>query len=324
MSFGAQVFASAVIGFLGGGLLNAFYATVKHAWPANYFSIDSSGDYSIARNPIQFAVFRFAPPMLAVAAAGVIADQHGAIGWLTCAVVLVVHGSRLVRALASDVEERARSMFAWHACVLVAVVGSSTLAAKFRGLLGPFVPSPHEITTSIWTAIIAAVLAVYLRGLAFGKMSTRDATLRALRRMRPSVYRAIVATAGAHGYPPSVPIALAIAEMMQRPSWFRFLEYRLPGSSTRTTGIFQQRGAKNDLHSLELAQTRIFDQVARRTDPSEDPDKFLARCAKRQNRNADFQQLLTDVHHIIISDDPTIQRQLRDLENAPRALPKAR
>lgn len=297
--------------------MNAFYSAVKHAWPANYFSIASGGDHSISRTPVRYSLFRIGPPMLTVAATGALIAQTGGVVWLGCAAVIAVHSARIGRALISDVEERQWSMFKFHSVLFLVVIATGVIAGRFHGLLRPFVPSVHEILTSLWTAIIAAVLAVYLQGRAFGRVSTRTAVLRELRRFDPMLYAVAKRTALAHRYPPMIIIALGVAESIERPRWFRFLEFHLPRGQRRTKGVFQQRGADDDLESLKLAVTNVFEKVARKRDPDDDPYAFLDRCARRQNSSSAFRELVTEVYQMLISDDPTIRRALERLDTAP-------
>ncbi len=306
---------SITTGVVCGGLLNVFFAAVKHQWPANYFDINASVDPLVSRNMTRYLIFRFSPPLLVFGAAAVTADNLKTSPWLAALVALIVHAAPLFGAIGQSMKRRTSyKLAAGRATIVLALTCLAFLSTAFRDLIAPLIPSPDDLVGNLWAGVIAAVGAVYLQRLALVKRDPVTIAKDCTRKLdQELIYYARQAAKRAKVDEVLV-LVFMIAEDTQRPKWFRNLEYRAPGSRHRTTGIMQQHGARTDKESIDMAVSNYFAPITesvRRDESGTQPIEeiegsinyaVLTRAAQQYNADPQFRGLVKGLYENL-SDD---------------------
>lgn len=256
MSVG-EIGGAGSVGVVCGLVLNVFYLAVRHAWPENYFGLGGSVDPIVSRNINRFATFRFVPPFIIAAAAALTSERLGYSAVVAVLVALFVH---LVRPLGDIVARASRHQWGsvvGRTAIVLAVCSTSVLALVLRDSFASVVPRPSELVANLWAGVLAAIGAVYLQGIALVKRDPGLIVRKSFEEIDEDVGRYAISASVARGVDPRICLALMAAENTQRPKWVRRLEKILP-AKWRTSGIMQQKGARTDRESIDLALDRYF------------------------------------------------------------------
>lgn len=289
-------------GFVFGFLLNVFYVAVKHVWPANYFGLSSTVDPIISRNLTRYLIFRFVPPALAVAAAAVTSDRNDGSPWLATIIVLIVHCRKIVRAVRGSIGDGLYTFAGGQFIVMLIIISIGIGVTAVRDLIAPAIPEPTDLLSNLWAGLVAAIGAVYLQQIVLVKRGPLAIAKQVAAKISPDLLRYTAEQARVAGVDDSIVYAVMIAEDIQRPMWFRWLEYRFPGPrKRRTMGIMQQPGASSDVRSVDQA---IADYLvpATKEQGAEGSREVLERVLQRYTQNAEFRGLITGIFDEIETD----------------------
>lgn len=256
------VLGSTLSGIAFGLLLNIFYSALKHAWPDNYFGLAGSVDPVVSRNAVRCLIFRFAPPFVAVVSSSLTAERFGGTAWLAGAATTVVHAGRLIPAAINAGRATRRRLPVSTIVLGVVLIGVAALAIVVRNTFDGLIPRPGELVANIWAGLLAAVGAVYLQGVVLVKRHPASLAKQSLEEIPVELGRLAVQRSRDRGLDERVPLAVMIAENMQRPPWFRRLEYKLPRFLNPTTGLMQQKSTTSDRESVERGLNLVLDLMS--------------------------------------------------------------
>lgn len=183
-----------------------------------------------------------------------------------------------------------------HAVIFVLATGVAYCAAVSAPHFESLVPSLHEVTITLWTAVIAAVGGAYVLQLSRGRTNdSMELARRSARKIPSRLVPLAVDLSGAHGADPQLVTATMIAENLQRPPWFRSVE-RIKGLVLRagTYGIMQVSHDRpiSDEESLRIAvETRLRGVTVKGPDGNVDYGA-LNTFARSWNGDSTFPQLI--------------------------------
>lgn len=277
---------------LGVGFLHAFYRAVAVQWPTSYFTLDTRLGYAITATPARYTAFRFLPVYLACLFAAVTLARLGESPIAGAVGIAALHAAttsgRALFSLWRGHESRRKAPLALvHIAVALGVACAALAAIVTRRALRALVPPVDELSTGLWTAVVAAVLGAYIVHLS---RRTDDFTV-SMSKSRHSIsgklWEKARADAVRHQADPELVHAIMLIENIQRPRWFRRLE-RLKGVFFRagTYGIMQVQSSHpiSDEESVERCVSERLNGVQVPLDDYGYPDgDFVRTVALRFN-----------------------------------------
>jgi hypothetical protein len=247
---------------LGAGFLHAFFRAAQFQWPGSYFTLDTGLGYAITSTPLRYIGFRFAPVFLVALFAAASLDSLDVNPIPAVAGIVAIHiastTGRATVGLARDPGNARRSpLLLLHLTVSAGVIVAAAMAIALRGPLGSLVPPAEDLSASLWTAVFAGVMGVYVLQLSRSGDGDITAILKKSRRaIGPELWDSAEAAAVRHAADVNLVRAFMLVENVQRPRWFRNLEH-LKGLvfGSGTYGIMQVRADKplSDEESIEQA-----------------------------------------------------------------------
>lgn len=296
--------------------LHIFYRAVRLNWPESYFGATELATYAIAISPIRYAAFRLGPVFLTSLFAAVSLDRMQRSGFVGALGIgmghsLATSGKGLIQAIGLPRPTRRHRIpvFIVWAVVFVGVMLTSVLAWASAGFLGPLVPQPSDLSSSLWTGLLAGVLGAYIATVSRGHPTNEYGLAEdAIKRIPRAMWDLAGAEAVAAGADPRLTRAVMLVENMQRPPWFRKLE-RLKGRfiPAGTYGIMQvaSEGPLGDAESIRKAVKERLAGVVVQDENGNLDYKALEHFARAYNPNANFHALLEGALN-------TISRHARD------------
>lgn len=251
------------------GLLGIYGAMQTH-WPASYVNITTSsgqlGRFSLS----WYLFFRMGPTFLVALVTAVSAERLGLSPLFTVTGGLVVYALFVVRHLVRG----PRGMSSREKRILVGCFGiglslmSGVLALWLKDYLAPIIPQPSALLDAIWTALVVAVIYFAFKRLLDNKVDPASLQDVARRDVGDEMWKYSRAEAERLNVPVPVVQAVLLAEAIQRPRWFRYLErvfQYVQGffGKEGTTGIAQMRSRRplRDKESVRLLCDEILKWV---------------------------------------------------------------
>ena len=251
---------------LGLAFLHAFYRTVESQWPTSYHTLTSGAGYAISASPFRYLLFRLGPTFVTSLFMAVSLQRGGRAVVLPVLALAVLHvTTTTARAVVAAVRlggARAVAMVGLYVSVSISILLSAMGAVALDDVLDDVVPPLSEITSTLWTALLAAIAGAYL--VKVSQAQTVD-THSLLERSRASIDDAIwsraAELAGESGTEPDLVHAFMVVENLQRPRWFRRLENawgQFGGEGTY--GMLQVRASRplSDIESIENALAGVL------------------------------------------------------------------
>ena len=258
-----EYLGSVAVGLLAGLVLNLIYRRIQSEWPEIYFSLSDHWAYVKALVPSRYVLFRFGPVLLVGLFAGRQLKSWNLPDWPFLATVIALHlGSTSLRAAwrmwrYRHANSRNAPLLVLHlvtAAVVVAVLFGGLLA---RDSLSYWVPDFESIRDSIWAGLFSSLLTfAFIRS-----TQTRDNDLLNVvetqkKRIGPEMIDYARKSAERKGLDPDLVEAVILTESIQRPRWFRRLEF-MKGIVFRkgTYGIMQVQSPRpiRDRTSIDKA-----------------------------------------------------------------------
>lgn len=250
--------------------LHVFYRAAEVQWPSSYYAIGRDLDRRISSNPLAYLLFRFAPVWLAAVFCSVVLRRSGEPVVLPMLMLCLLHaGATTIRAFVALIRSgqfSARPLVAaTHLVITVGVVIVGAIAAATSATLDGAVPPSDELTTALWTALMASVVGAYLvKVTRTDSEDTYDALERSRRTIPDHLWFLAAATATEVDSEERLVQAFLLVENLQRPSWVRRAE-RVGGRlfSGATYGPLQVRGmapARDEAAIEEAIRTRFAGQ----------------------------------------------------------------
>lgn len=310
-----NVFASAALSWdaplqaalaiaLGILFLGVFYATVRSHWPESYFAGSDSLAVWISSAPGRYLLFQFAPVFAACTFAAVSLERLGHSGVQGSVGIGVGHAARtFLRAF----PRRRRgpstptSVRLLRGLAALGVLATSSLAALTADFLAPAVPPVAELSATLWTGLLAAVVGAFLiERTDTGGVSEYSMIEHSRKRIPDKLWHLAHQLAQQHGADVKLVRAVMLVENLQRPEWFRRIE-RLKGRLFRsgTYGIMQVASAKplSDEISLERAVRERFAGVVVQGGDGYLDDAAFGVFLRGYNRSRAFKELTECAYH---------------------------
>jgi hypothetical protein len=225
-----QLSIAVLFGLLGVGLLHVFYGAVRLEWPSNYVTMTRSFGLVVNRSVQRYLLFILSPVYLVSLLMSTMAHREKAAGAFTALIIglghsFMNHGLPMVRAI------RNSRRHAWRPDTLLQLsLAALSIAAALLGGLGPgpfgfVVPPLDEFFKAIWTAVFVAVLGVVVLDATRMRHQAGDLYDIAVREAPWRLVDHAQQKAKEAGADPDLVVAILYAENLQRPHWFRRLEY---------------------------------------------------------------------------------------------------
>ncbi len=247
---------------LGAAFLYAFYRAVEAQWPASYFAVQPGLLLSVTQSPWRFLAFRFLPIFVTSAFIAVSVERaHGdallAVVGLAAAHILVSTGRGIYAQLRAPHERRNTALLLFYVAVSIGIIAASISGYLAAGSLKSVVPQVGELSTSLWTALLAGIVGAFLVRISRRGSTDRDAAFReSKRRLDPELWNAAETQAKTFDADPNLLLAIMLVENLERPAWARELE-RQKGRILRagSYGVMQISSDHplTDQESIEIA-----------------------------------------------------------------------
>ena len=243
---------------LGVIFLYVFYRAVETSWPTSYYSVGRRTDQTISQNLVAYLIFRFGPVYVTCIFAGaVLSEQGNAVVWPVILIAglhaLLTSGRALGGLIRSGTARRRPLITALHTGVIALSILVGVGAAVSASAFEDYVPSNSELTSALWTALLAGVVGVYLvRVTTAAEPDIYSALSRSRARIPNHLWQAAEAAAIAANAEPRLVHAFMLVENVQRPRWTQVLE--------RQAGKLLGRGSYGPLQVT--AGSPLADQAA--------------------------------------------------------------
>jgi hypothetical protein len=295
---------------LGSAFLGMFYKAVSVQWPESYFAASDTGAYNVSVSPGRYLSFRFLPVFATCLFVAVTVNRLKGPALLAALSVAAIHaGSTVGVAVVRDL--RAPAAIRRHrapvtllrAVTLATVFAVAALANAVKLSAAPLVPSLHDLAATLWTGAIAAIAGAYAISVSRGRTNRPDDLVARSYRSIPRSLRDYARTVAAeHDADADLVVAVMIAENLQRPRWFRRIEWvKSKVLRAGTYGIMQVQSEHylSDRDSIRIA---VQDRLAnlRPTDPEGRPDySALQVIASSWNPDPTYDQLLVSAYYFV-------------------------
>lgn len=267
MAFLKPIGITVLLSAVGAVALHSVYKSVKTRWPEAYTSISTDFDQQVRTNPVRSIVlFRGGPVFLITLFVVVLIERYGGYPWAGAALLIVIYLSFTTFKAIWETVSHPRAphwtiLVIYHLAAAIAVGLSVLIATALRQLLGGFIPPTKDLLIAVWAGLFAGVFAVTARAvLSPSKLSSAEI----IKQLRTDIRE------DNWDYISKVPLrddevrellrAVILAEVQQRPRWFRRLE-RLKGVvwGPGTYGVAQVVASKpiTDRRSIELLAERF-------------------------------------------------------------------
>lgn len=296
-----------LLSVVGASVLHWVYQFIKTHWPEAYTSISTDFDQQVRTNPFRSMVlFRGGPVFLIALFVTVLVDRYGGYPWIGAFLLIAIY---LAFTTFKAVWETVRHPRPPHWAVLVfyhfvsaITVGIVVLfATTLRQPLENFIPPTKDLLISVWAGLFATAFAAVARTiLSPAKLSEAEI----IEQLQTDIgkdtwdYVSKVSTDNSE-----ILRAIILAEVQQRPRWFRRLE-RVKGvfHGPGTYGVAQVAAPKpiSDRESIESLGERFSTYSVPKTDGYPDycrlREDLLAHNpdGPHADRIIDFYRLLTE------------------------------
>lgn len=269
-----QIFVDLTCGVLGAILLAVVYYGFEFQWPGTYRNLADTFGLKVTQRLWRLISFRAGPVFLAGILIWTIAHRVKGSGWLAVIVMVALHilssnGRAFVKSFIPGRPEAAINYGSYHlvAAFVAAAAGvASSLVAPFAR---DYVPSRESLVDGFWTALLVATAAGFVLRMVGTDAPDRNPDSvsywvdRAVRDASIDAFDMLFSTASTARADPLLVKAFAIAEILQRPAWFRHGE-RLLGllRGSGTYGIMQVAADRpiGDEESVRRFCTEIADK----------------------------------------------------------------
>lgn len=287
---------------IGVGFLHVFFRAVESQWPTSYFALTSGPDYAITRSLGRYLTFRLLPVLVVAVFAAVTLGRAGDAVVIPVAFIGAIHagttsGRALLGLVRSGRAPRRPLLTLMHPAVMVGVTCIAVAGALVAPWFDGAVPSVDDVTSDLWTGLIAGVVGAYaVRVSQPGHVSSDIVFAESRKSIPDDLWRAAADSAARWNADADLVRAVMLAENVQRPGWFRRLErlgarlFRQPA----TLGILQAGGRADDgdTELLDQAVQNLFSGVTVKTKDGYIDWDALDDFAARYNSDPNYAELL--------------------------------
>lgn len=252
-----SILQSAALGVLSGLFAKLTYSAVRDEWPESYVYGRSTLQKTRGSGLVKYLLFRIVPILLSAYLGSAVTDSlglpalpFGMAAWGTF--VSVTWVPHVYRSFRQRLVRRGSDLVGAIARAVLATIPVSV--GTWAGSMFPqFSPSPSELVTAAWTALLVGVIALGAkRTLATDSLAPAESVMLAMKDVGAG-WDSIRTIAIETGVEAAILQSVVTVEVHQRPRWFRFAE-RTAGLVKRnmTYGIAQMRAERpiSDLESV--------------------------------------------------------------------------
>lgn len=222
-------------------MLHLLYRSVKTHWPEAYTSISTDFDQQVRTNPFRSLIlFRGGPAFLISLFISVVIDRNDGYPWVGSALLIAIYLTFTTFKAIGEIMRKSRPPH-WAVLVLyhcgAAIITSLAIvvATALRNRLESFIPPTKDLLIALWAGIFAAVFATAARSILSPIKLNIAETVEQLRDdIGDENWNDISEATKNHSEMSDLLRAIILAEVQQRPRWFRKLE--------RMKGIVRQPG----------------------------------------------------------------------------------
>lgn len=301
-----EISVAGLFGFIGVGLLHVFYRAVRVEWPSNYVTMTRRFGLVVNRSVQRYLLFILSPVYLVSLLMSTMAHREDAVGVLAALIVgvghgFLNHGLPMIRAIRGSLRHASKPDAILQLVLVAASVAVALLGGLGPGPLGFVVPPIDEFFKAVWTAVFVAVLGVVVLNATRERRDVGDLYDVAVQAAPWGLVNRARQKAVEANADPDLVLAILYAENLQRPHWFRKLEYVkgrvIPHGSY---GIMQVTSPVpvSDEKSIDLAIEKYLKDVQIPIDEDSDlvaPGK-LEEVLRKYNSNAGFVDLASGLY----------------------------
>lgn len=266
--------AEALAMALGVGFLYVFYRAVETSWPTNYFSVGQKTDETVSRSLPAYLLFRFGPVYATCVFAGAaLANSQSAVVVPVIAIAAIhaaLTSGRMLFELGRNHALQSRPLVTGlNVGVLVLTIIVGVVAALSASAFKRYIPTGDELSSSLWTAVFAAVIGAFLLRVTTAAATSDPAAgfARSRASITDELWIAAADAADSAGAEPRLVHAFMLVENAQRPKWTRQLERAVGRVVGRGTYGPLQVTSDSPLADADALRVAIADRFAGRRVP---------------------------------------------------------
>lgn len=242
-----------------------FFRAVRTSWPQSYFAVTDITTQILTASLWRYLVFRTVPVLAVTFFAAASLRRAGSHDVAAPFAIALLHGvATNGQAAWTTVRFGRRALGFWlsmiqhvAAIAISPVIGMVGIWLARRDWAPGLVPTPEELSGTLWTAVVAAVLGAYIMRIS-GRPAYdfRSTAARGRRSISDALWNEAMMIALTHGADPRLVQAIMVTENLQRPPWFRRIEnIKARLGLGGTYGIMQVRANRviSDRESIILA-----------------------------------------------------------------------
>lgn len=252
---------------VGSKVLHLVYKSVQTNWPESYTSISTDFDQQVRTNPLRSVVlFRGGPVFLIALFIAVLLERYGGFPWSGATLLIIIYlAFTTVKAIWETVGHPRPPhwtvLVLYHLTAALVVILAVLFATALRKPLEGFIPPTKDLLIALWAGLFAGIFAATARTLLSAPKLSKVEIIEQLRADAGSdTWNYISEVSNTDSELRDLLRALVLAEVQQRPRWFRRLE-RVKGIfyGPGTYGVAQVSSPKpiNDQKSIELLAKRF-------------------------------------------------------------------
>ena len=227
-----EYLVSAAVGLLAGLAFNLIYRRIQSEWPESYFSLSDYWSYVKALAPRRYILFRFGPVLLVSLFCSHQLNSYDLPNWPFLVTTATVHlGSTSLRAAwrirrYRRVGGRNVPLLVLHLLTAVTVVALLIGGLLIRDHLSYWIPDFESIRESIWAGLFSSLLAfAFIRSTQARDNDLIDVVKTQKKRIGTELIGYARDSAERKGLDPDLVETVILTESIQRPRWFRRLEF---------------------------------------------------------------------------------------------------
>lgn len=239
------------------------YGVLRFRWPEAYLSLSDTFGLTFTTSATRFLTFRGLPIVVVVWAVAVTVDRLGGVGWISALLGVLGHLG-FTNFKAAWIILRGQAVvnhFSYHVVISVVVLLSAGSGIALSYSLPGLVPSPEAFLEDVWLAILISLLGgSFLLGVNRMESVRPEAgpgyyEWRVRRDLGLPLLDDVFQRSLAADKDPFLVTSIVMAEVLQRPKWFRRAERATAWLRRNGTyGVMQIRSSKplSDAESIVL------------------------------------------------------------------------
>ena len=264
-----QILFSIALGLIGFATYKISYSALRNQWPQSYLGLSETFALRTIERWWRLLLFRAVPSfiltvMLVVTSWRIVASEVVVVSIATGLHLITSNGLALVRSFLPRTTDSRVNYAGYHLGAIVSVLIGTCVALFISPFAGRFVPTPDQLVTNLWLALFIAVAGGFFLGIARNERRVpfdgKYFVDRARREVGIDLQDQLFEIAILERADPVLLRSLMIAEVLQRPRWFRQLEYFKGRFRSRGSyGVMQVNASRpiDDLESIRITAREL-------------------------------------------------------------------